>query len=716
MDPHNPYAGIKATSKPIGTGLFRVGTIEKINLSNQKMTVLFRDGTSIDGSVFKKEVDIPYALTYNNGMFMGSIPSEGTNAVFGVDGNNQPYFVSFLPENRQQLPVINNNELAVLANSNSKLSLNKDKNFSSLGKTYLGSDFANIYLHVDSQHEEQNLFRLNFDNEQHITPAYRKIIGIIKRESKEPQELEVSLDNRLNDDQYDQFYKIISLDPTRPNNVSASSKSKNPPLVENREIIYEFVEKANIRNEIDEASIYTGKPTNPKYSRTNRRKTKSDTLSLSLVYPNYLIETVKGTVVDIFGNILDLNRSPIPIGTDQNTLNPKISTDLSKSYTKIRELERKSIAYHFEINARKDFTRKKKLSKIEDGEDIVDSTASSNIADLFGFNEKFPNADYGKNRSRFHLDIDKEGQFKFNVPSSSEVGNLPLLTMYENFSKISEEVNNNPNKLIWHPDSLDILQDSFACPKFNFGDDNKAGTYEETPGSITIKDGEGPIKLKDRRYGNVHLKHGTAYHDILQTCYAHQSMKFINYISPEIEPPYSEIIAPLSDQVLKNVVSDTIQISGEGANAGGRSGAINFDGSLELNIGANTVDRQSLWLDTAGGIVGNIGRDKKNMSAALSMNGDVFVQIGGFGVVGDSRFIEKQNGYYSAVLDLRVLHTGFSATMLRIDDNGVTLLTPQNLTIHAGGDMLITGGTLEIDVEECIIQGRGVNKEFGGSI
>lgn len=712
-DPHNPYSGIKAISKPIGTGLFRVGTIKKVNQESQKMTVSFRDATLTSSTEFEKDdVDIPYPITNNNGMFIGSIPSEGSNAVFGVDSNLKYYFVSYLTENIDQIPDISPNQLAIIANKNNYITLDNINN-GVIGDAHYGSDSTNIYTHIDSQYPEQNLLRINFDNEHHITNAYRKFVGVIKRESIEPVEnINTSLDSRISNDYYDSLYRIISLDPTRRHNTAINSKAKNPPLVENRELIYEFVDQSNIQNDLDESSIYTGKPNTYTYKVTNRRKTKSDTLSLSLVYPNYLIETVKGTVVDIFGNILDLNRFPLPIGKDQNTLDPKVSSDLSKSFLGIKALERKSVAYHFEINARKDFK---------------DIATSKNISDLFGFDAKFPDANYGRNRSRFYLDIDKEGQFKLNVPASSDTGNIPLLTRYENFSTVNNEDNNNPNKLIYHKDSLDILHDSFASPQFavstpitdEYGNTIEPGTFGKNPGSVKIISTDTPLSLQDRRFTDkaIHIKHGTAYHDVLATCYAHQSMDFItSYISPEIDPFYASIIEPLKEEVLKDVVSNTINISGIEANAGGRSGSINFDGSIELNIGANTVDRQSLWLDTAGGMVANIGRDKKNMSAALSMNGDVFMQVGGFGVVGDSRFIKDNNGFYGAVLDLRVLHDGFTATMIRIDNNGVTITTPTNLSIHAAGDISITGGTLNVDVEECIIQGRGVNKEAGGSI
>ena len=78
-------------------------------------------------------------------------------------------------------------------------------------------------------------------------------------------------------------------------------------------------------------------------------------LSLSLVSPNFLMETVKGTVIDIFGNILDINRAPIPVGDSQNlTLSTANGNNVtSQSFDNIKAAERNSIAYHFELNARK---------------------------------------------------------------------------------------------------------------------------------------------------------------------------------------------------------------------------------------------------------------------------------------------------------------------------------------------------------------------------
>jgi hypothetical protein len=115
--------------------------------------------------------------------------------------------------------------------------------------------------------------------------------------------------------------------------------------------------------------------------------------------------------------------------------------------------------------------------------------------------------------------------------------------------------------------------------------------------------------------------------------------------------------------------------------------------------------------------VANIGRDKKNMSAAISMNGDVFVQIGGMGVSTDSRFIKQNNGHIGAALDIRVLNSGLRVTLIRIDDEGIKIATPSNLVLHAGQGIAITSdANITIDCETLTLQGRAVKKVFGGSI
>lgn len=660
-------------------GLLRRGAIESYDPIRGIIRVKLNNAPSSSGNP-PVDVPAPYSLFFNNGLFIGTKPAPGTPVVLGQGSGGQYYFVSFLAENLPLVPDLNLGELLLRANDNTIITISLSNNIN------IGSPNNRVHINTGAN---ANYISTNFHNQFNFTQASRRVEGLVKRDKV--INTNYSQDSKLEDDSYDPRLFVIPMDPSTTATSIITGSTKNPPFVEQREMIYELQYISDVEDDLSESLLYTDGGTNSQsYTFPNRRKSRSDTLSLTLLSPNYLMEIVKGTAIDIFGNILDLNRNPLPVGQDQNTIRSDKTTDKVQSFFNIKEVERKSIAYHFEINARKDLSGK---------------SGQVTLPDISS------NADYARLRSRFFLDIDKEGQFKLNVPASSEKGNIPLLTRYENYSTFGPEDNNNPNKLIFRDDNLDIFLDSFAAPKATPTDNGFS--YAADRGSIQIKSGDAEGTPIDRITG-AHIKHGTVYHDILQTCYAHQNNQFISYqAGTSVNPTVNINDIP----ILTHVVSDLIKISGPDANAGGRSASLSLDGSMELNIGANTVDRQSLWLDTAGGIVANIGRDLKNRSAAISMNGDVFIQVGGFGVVGDSRFIKQNNGSIGAVLDLRVFTDGGYVHMVRFDQNGITVMTPGNLAIHAKGNMkLSSDANIEIDCETLTLQQRMVLKGFGGSI
>jgi hypothetical protein len=666
-------------------GLLRRGWIDSYDASTNTLNVKLNIAPMTSSN---PTIPIPATagLFYNNGIFMGSLPVPGTPVVVGQGSGGQYYLVSTLIENLPLIPDLELGTFIVQTNSDTKITLDVNNNI------IIGSDADRFHIDTDLHFVSSNI-----DNEYNFTQASRHVKGIIKRDLIINTNFDQN--SKLENDNYDPFYYVIGLDPTAsPTNVIVGS-NKNPPLVEDREIHYEFQYNSVISDDLTESVLYgtTHSSTTKLPPNLNRRTSRADTLSLTLDSPNFLMESVKGTTVDIFGNILDLNRNPIPIGQGQNTIQASNSNNKVQAFLAIKALERKSVAYHFEINARKDLT------------------GSNGQLSLPNINS---NADYSRSRSRFFFDVDKEGQFKLNVPASSETGNVPLLARYENYSSFSTDDNGNTDQLTFIKDNKDIFLDSFAAP---IATPVTSGfNYAVARGSIKLVDGSGgdgaPL---DRITSNIigtptHIMHGTVYHDILQTCYVHQNNAFINYQLGTSTTPI--LINNTTFPVLKNVVSNVILVSGLSANAGGRSGSMNFDGSIEVNIGANTIDRQSMWLDTAGGIVVNMGRDNSGRSAMMSMNGDVYLQIGGFGVSGDQRF-PTLNGSKGGTFDIRVINSGGQCSVVRFDDNGVTLITPGNLQIHSNQDLTITADhNMTIESETMTIQGRGVKKVLGGSI
>ena len=672
-------------------GLLKRGTIVKYFPDRDVIRVRLNTSPASKGSqALPIDVPAPHTLFYNNGLFIGTLPQEGTPVVVGQGSGGQYYFVSFLAEDLPNVPTLSSEELLLQSSDETFITLDTSNNI------YVGSDSNNVHINTN-----YNYISTNFFNNYNFTQATRRIEGVVKRDLV--FNTQFSQQNKLESDDYDQKFKIIGLDPSSTPNDVITGSTKNPPFVENREVVYEFQYQSNIDDDLTESNKYdntaNAASSSVIYNFPNRRISRADTLSLSLVSPNYLMETVKGTVIDIFGNLLDLNRSPLPVGQGENTIQPTQTNDKVASFLSIRELERKSLAYHFEINARKNLT--------------VGTSTSLSIEQQSALPDINSNADYSRSRSRFFIDIDKEGQFKLNVPASSEKGNIPLLTRYENYSTFGDDDNGNPNKLVYRTDGRDIYQDSFASPALTPGDAGFLPASDGSRGSIDIVSSDGYGAPVDR-ITQTTIKHGTVYHDILQTCFAHQSARYITYQGGEVSPLTVDVG---SIPLLTDVVSDMITIDGYNANAGGRSGSLNFDGSVEFNIGANTIDRQSMWLDTAGGVVANIGRDINGRSIMAATGGDFLLQVGGFGVMGDSRFVTENNSIKGAVLDLRVFGSGGYCHMIRCDDNGISILTPGNLAIHSKGDMTLTSDhNIRIECATLIVQERFVYKGLGGSM
>src|SRR5690606_20039217 len=130
-------------------------------------------------------------------------------------------------------------------------------------------------------------------------------------------------------------------------------------------------------------------------------------------------------------------------------------------------------------------------------------------------------------KSNFFIDIDKEGQFKINIPASSEIGNVSLNTRYENYSSILSKTDPlvSPNQFVKNTENIDIyLTDFSGKPSISL---NSSGD---------ILDGyQSPIDYKTEEP----IKYGTAFHDILNTCsefqneeralYLKAGMKLINF-------------------------------------------------------------------------------------------------------------------------------------------------------------------------------------------
>lgn len=646
---------VKTGIKP---GMHLTGTIKKYNGDGTITVSLNIPGLTQQNQEIK--TFIPNSWMGTSGEFAGGYPKAGTTVKMVQGHAGQWHCLGYETDSSifssiglslNKLKDLKENRYLIKSNGNLRLFIEQDK--FSVGNSVNSLDLSNDSISI-------NLKQFLEFNQSH-----RIVSGEIKRDLSENSTRNL-INSTLNSLDYDKSLKTIGLDPTfSPTIFTSGTSVRNPALTETRELQYEFAHQYNFTSFLNEYNSYQNDDSNIKKIFKNENRSLS--LCLSLERPNYLIESIKGTVVDSFGNILDLNRSILPIGKIDE-LSLQNSSNKQDAFKSILANLRKSIAFHFEINSRKD---------------IGDGLLSPDPKD---------NSDYARNRSKFFIDIDKEGQFKINVPASSETGNIPLLTRYENYSILlsSEDSSINPIDYVKPDDLQDIYLENFANSSIKL-----SSSESELDGYAS------PID----RFTEKPIKYGTAYHDITKTI--NESLNTANYLSSGMKLVNFDINNRLNRNFIpfNKIVSDKIIVSGSNANAGGRSGAINFDGFISLNIGANTIDRQSLWLDTAGSIIQRIGRDKNGISFASSFDGDVYLEVGGIGIGNtlDSRFSDQNDAYKNGTLDIKV-HLNGQLAILRIAPDGIHIISPGTINLVSQQDIILkSNSNILMEAEQIVM-------------
>lgn len=661
-------------------GLIVTATIKKYN-QDGTVNIAINEGNLYQAPKQYK-ASIPLAWTGQEGEFLGGYPRVGSTVAVSQGHGGSWFIICYLPSDG-----VFDNTASATSSSTGQNRLSALKPGRILGQVKDGTRFiidpdvgiqagtADNFLQLSSHRQ---IFTHNFFTQLSFTDGSRNIDGIVKRDLFENGNRNV-INSTLDSVGYDKSLYPVGMDPsTSTTPITTGGNIRNPSLIEKREIVYEFSHRDNFTTDQNEAALYVDPASPQTYLSVSRRDMRTDALSLSLQYPNHLIETIKGTAVDLFGNIVDINRAILPIGRI-NALSLKNNTDKADAFNRIRAEERKSIAWHFEINARKSIP----------GDPTSLPPPDVNII-----------TDYSRNRSRFSVDIDKEGQFKINVPASSETGNIPLLTRAENFSVLmgASDPTINPDSFLKNTASQDIYLDSFAGkPNISLtGSDSTLDGYESPIDRVTDQ----PMKL------------GTAFHDITTVCsefttnagYIQAGLKLVNF---DLNNRLNSNWTPLP-QILTN----SITVTGDTANAGGRSGTINLDGFLCLNVGANTIDRQSMWFDYAGSVIGTIGRDLQGISYAASLDGDLFLQVGGAGIGNtfDSRFANQLDSYRSGTVDIRVLVNG-QIMIFRMGPEGISIISPGTITMSSQQDIIIrSNSALKFDAPVILMHAESTKR------
>lgn len=547
--------------------------------------------------------------------------------------------------------------------------------------------------------------------------------GIVRRDIR-IEESEKDYINFLDDMSSEQVLEEVGLNPqkevvynTKPSSNQADKKFfRNPALIENRNIFFEFGRDWGVGTHQEELDRVTSNVIAIADS-ANRGERRTNVLGLSLNSPNELIEEVRGTLVDIFGNLIDINRNIIPPPKGENP------TDyLDSALDKMKH----TVALHLEINTRKGWLYTEEINNTKKAEPLKDAP------------NPFSTGNNARDRSRWFVDVDKEGLTKINIPATSETGNVPVLARYETSSTVvtddkgnpKTEKTSDPKKLYRNEGNKDIFLDQVG------------------PGGIIIMDGEDRPNIVNRLAGEYtswgedtgsanplelpkYIETGTAFHDITQTALnlLQKSININAFDMVEKEPPtpaaglpaISSTINPLPPAASTSVAirNPETGLLEDQPNAGGRSLQANFDGSVEMSVGANTVDRVSFTLDTAGALVARLGRDRFGRSVVMQTDGTIALEVGGFDFIGenandsvDARFVGKGDGradslpgdktrFKSGKIVIKLRRANEAGTGPDDDPNvleGLLILDETGMTIQSSGRLNLIS-EMDINIE-----------------
>lgn len=475
--------------------------------------------------------------------------------------------------------------------------------------------------------------------------------------------------------------------PTRLQSVGSSLR--NPEISEYKHIINEFSTDSMFTGFEDEVNRLKG--TLSLYSQSDAYSRNREPGNILHMAEHELIEIVGGNLVDIHGNVLDLNYKELSYGGADN----KVPTNQAElNYDKAKKISRRGVGYHFQL--------------------------STNVK----------KSDPSSYETNFAFDLDKEGVFKLNVPKSTNTGNIPFAsnadytssgdTVKVSFanSSIAERIpvilrDENGAVLLPSISSETGLGDSDERREtgLRFSSSNKSPYFpSQSDDSIT-----GNVRVNTTRYHNMYAACEKVFGSTIERVYIPE--EFVNnygigagnptgkpfevlvpdadqegesddtaieeiedivqylsnpeklievilkgsnddgypkYMSTVGVSPSQPAIYPGGDTVVGGLIfsndndsppfSNIFEVEFDGdkfetkivdesgrpaVDPGGRSANLNFMGSVEASVGADNYDKKSILLDTQGSVVSWIGKDRNDRSIVTQTDGGVFFSIGG---------------------------------------------------------------------------------------
>jgi hypothetical protein len=646
--------------------LLRVGSIESIDYPAQKCRVRMYD------RVDDRDLDVALhhpSAGIDTGVF--HCPEVGTLVLIGWGFRETPFVVTTLPNASfvQDLTrATNTNNLLSAASGYPSLRQGEVAISGVLGTEIKITDFGCIDFRFglsSLQLDSTDQVILKTINHSLVTDAGNNWEGKVLRDLRLQTTFDEESENKLFSLSSFRLLSEISREPFfTPVTLSSgltrgfSEEIRNPAFVERKSILKEFGDSFRVGTFDEEVERLVEEDNFEFLFDFNQRdQARYDVLNLNPDFPNTLIEKVEGTLIDIYGNLMDINRNIIQFPDDQE--------GRKQGKTRLSQLDartRRSIKLHYEINSRKDSKGEVSLTTL-DGPDLL----------------------VGHNLSRWSIDVDGEGLTKINIPASSNVGNIPLLARY-----VTAHQNAKRKDLNFRAGSTD--QDPGEGTNSE-GDSNvEKGAVQDIlhlgfgkAGVTTLPETYLPVDLG----GTGKLKYKTAYHDIVNT--AARSLEAV---------------------AIQNQINNEIpEIPGQGSgNAGGRSLFANLDGSLELNIGRDVVDHKSIVLDTSGGIISRIGKtsNASNSASIISqLDGSIYVQVGGDKVEGDSDLNEPKVRF--------VVKGTKGISEITIDENSLRVNggNDKDVILHSQKDLILSAKGKAYIMSKTIAVGGAANPETG---
>jgi len=609
----------------------RPAVIIDVNPTAQLCTIQYADRT--ETQPFTCPLPRPFA---SSGWGLLAMPTKGTRVLVDTTVGERPVIVGTLPMNQfasdfanvsllssvsvdqRPYPKLRPGEIAIQSSSGAKLGF------------YQG---GSVRFDVNELRlEYKNGVAAESMNSRYVnTEAHREIVGTVKRDIREKPKASEATQDKLLQAEADSLWSEIGRNPTiTPAELTVAfggkdKTTRNPSLIEKRSLVYEFARTHAAEDHAAENQRLLDTDPSFLFQPNRRDNSRIDVFNLGPHLPNNLIEQIEGTAVDIYGNILDLNRHII----DFTDVALKDEHRIEHETT----LLRRSIKYHLEMNSRKAGLAEGDPNNL-DGHNFFDDSTS-----------------VGYSFSRWSVDVDGEGLTKINIPASSNTGNIPLLTRF-----VNQHDPNDRNAGDFRPTPADGSPARQDIQHIGFGHhgDGIAVPQEYAPVGIGNDENE--------------LNYHTTYHELGQTA--------------------SEI---LQDDAVESLLDNNpLSLT---PNAGGRSIHANLDGSLELNVGRDTIDRKSIVLDTSGSVISRIGKDLKGHSVVSQLDGDVAIQVGGDSVVGDDvatanslkLYVKRGNDFH------KIEFTNDGIFVTSAADSNLVLQSNNDLVLSAKGRLLANG-------------------------